>query len=120
MLAPLRAFRTRKRTDSEAIKMLPKHSIFDYEPASINWLEYQGFELVTADRVKVGIVDRVCVDESTGEQFLQVISPGSPRRALRVPTRVIGVITSKRLMLDVTEQNLGALHLEPVENDVNL
>jgi hypothetical protein len=78
----------------------------------IDWRRYEGYELVTADRVKVGVVKKAVRNAQTGEAYLQVQEGPGARDFLRVPINVIGVITSRRLMLDVTSDRLDLLDFE--------
>jgi hypothetical protein len=90
------------------------NSMFNHGPSGVDWTSYQGFELVTADRIRLGFVSEIVADDYTGEPVLHILQPTDRSRMIRVPARYIGVITSRRLMLDVTEQNLGKLNLEVI------
>lgn len=119
MLNPFHTGR-RRQPDNEGISALTSSSNVDFSPGDIDWNDYKGYELVTSDLVSLGIVQRVFIDDTSGETSLYVVRQRDNRPALRVPTRVIGVITSKRLMLDVSEANLSKLQLEPIEYDAML
>jgi hypothetical protein len=94
--------------------MSSSNPAFDRGSGAVDWSTYQGYELATADRVRLGIVSEVVADDYTGEPILHVVKPADRSHILRVPARLIGVITNRRLMLDVTEENLGRLRLEVV------
>jgi hypothetical protein len=89
------------------------------DSGSIDWAGYYGFELATADRVRLGFVADIVADAHTGEPILYVVKPTDRSRILRVPTSLVGVITSQRLMLDVTEKDLGKLGLEIITDSTS-
>jgi hypothetical protein len=114
---PLRGLRGLGRHSAEEKSMSAANPWGNSKPEPVNWLDYRGFELVTSDQTSLGIVEQVLIDDRTGETFLRIVNPVHQTKPINVPTRFVGVITRRRLMLDVTSANLGRLELERYSSD---
>jgi hypothetical protein len=114
---PLRGLRGLGRHSAEEKSMSAANPWSNSKPEPVNWLDYRGFELVTSDQTSLGIVEQVLIDDRTGETYLRIVNPVHQTKPINVPTRFVGVITRRRLMLDVTSANLGRLELERYSSD---
>jgi hypothetical protein len=114
---PLWELRSLDRHLAEEKSMPAANPWGNSRPEPVNWMDYRGFELVTSDQISLGIVEQVLIDDRTGETFLRIVNPVHQSKPLNVPTRFIGVITRRRLMLDVTSANLGRLELDRYNSD---
>lgn len=77
----------------------------------IYWSRYVGYELVSADDVRLGIVRGVTLEDTTDECCLQVATAGANVRQFCVPVKFVGVIGKSTLVLDATRNRFQDLRL---------
>lgn len=82
-------------------------------PSRIDWQKYVGFPMFTSNQKNLGKVQQIFRDNNSGEHFLGVTPEAdNSGNVLCIPVGAVGVISSKRLLLDATDQHLIEMGLE--------
>jgi hypothetical protein len=99
-------------------------SMHDFmSPARLDSDRYVGRHVYTADNQHLGIINDICTDETSGEQFLLVERLTGPDddKELCISSRDIGIVSHKRVTLDVTSSKLehdtrDRIDIDPIWN----